>query len=223
MLRYFASWHRPWSYQNEMYVCMAVCAMLMFSLAVILTNAGAWVVLWPFMLVLSPGAMAFLRHYYEGGLKKSFFDPDLMSNAFVIGDTFFLTFAMMFAGLGRQGVTVSLGYDVALQVFGLASGLLAVAAFRKVDGQRYINVGWASALKSPTKVWHDWVVFTVTIALFIWLLIPQITTHGYAFWLSLMWIGCFVVTVTMDGIKGPDVTRQHYRWDEIGFQPAAPL
>ncbi len=211
-----------------MYLLFYVAAVSLFLAGVAATEHGLWALLQPGMLVVSPVMMVLLRRIFEGAVQRSFFEPKTMSWSFVVGDFIVLPSVFWFAGRGWQGITLTDGENGMMKVVAIVVGILAIVGFRSLDGARYRAVGWESALKSPTKVWHDFVVMPVVVALLFWLLVPQVVlqlTDGDRIdgpgnmAIALLLLAGFVVLVAMDGMNQPDPTRQHYRWDPKRFKP----
>jgi hypothetical protein len=203
-----------------MYVANGLAALLLFVAGIVAVRNGHEELLFPGMIVLSPVAMLLLRWWYEDGLDRSFFNPLVMSWGFILGDTVILPVVLLFGGLGWQDLpngwrqSASLWFAAACALIGLAVAVV----FRLVDGRRYVDAGVPTALLSPTKVWHDWVVMPVTVAGLCWLLIPQVYFGGSTFTRpAFVFMGLFGLTLLLDAITKPDPAAQHPQWDSVRF------
>ena len=215
--------------QRYMYPLFYMTAVTTFFAAILVVEAGLWGFLFPGMLLLSPVMMAALRRLFEGPLTREFFTPRVMSWCFVVGDTVLLPSALWFAGRAWQDVVMTESEQFRTMLVALLVGILSIFGFRHLDGARYRSVGWSSALKSPTKVWHDCVVMPVTVAVFFWLLLPQIILRlndtGRAggtgdFVIACLFLAVFLVLVAKDGLNPPDPRKQHPKWDTKRFKPS---
>ena len=194
-----------------------------FILGVQAVKHGWWQVLPVGMLLISPVAMAVLRYSYEDPFSlNGFLKPSVMSRAFVVGDILLLPAALGFAGRGWQVVPGDgWGYSLWFALVAFAAGISSAVVFRRFDGPRYMDAGVPTALLSPTKMWHDLVVMPVVIALFVWLLAPQLfgAWSSDAF-MALTFLVGFGVLVVADALNPPDPAGQHPAWDAKYFQSA---
>lgn len=208
-----------WCAQRTMYVVFAAAAVMFYINGIVAVESGWWGLLFPGMLVISPVMMALLRIGFEGPLDRSFFNPRVMSWAFVVGDFMILPLALWFAGRGRHDVSVSAMSSLISMLICAGIGVFAMLVFRKVDGNRYRSAGWASSLSSPTKVWHDCVVMPVVVALLLWMLIPQFIWGGSGDTvLSIVFLAIFGFLVGADAWEAPDPRLQHPKWDTVRFE-----
>ena len=176
------------------------------------------------MVVVSPVAMSVLRYCYEFPFDLSgFFKPSVMSWGFVVGDTVVLPLALWFATRGHGNIpSASWGYDIRFAAASIVTGLAVVAGFRKIDGERYVQAGVPTALYSPTKVWHDIVVMSVVVTLFVWLLVPQIMgTWSDETAVAITMLTAFGALIVVDGLRPPDPAKQHPNWDTRRFHVAS--
>lgn len=214
--------------QRYMYLLFYMAAVSLFWSGVAAVEQGLWWLLPIGLVVVSPIMMALLRRIFEGPLDQSFFDPKLMSWSFVLGDVIVLPYVLWFAGRGWQDIRLTDGENGMMLLASIVVAILAIVGFRYLDGARYRSVGWESALKSPTKVWHDFVVMSVVTALLFWLLVPQVVlqlTDGERaggagnMVAALVFLAFFIVLIAVDGLNPPNPKHQHYRWDPKRFKP----
>ena len=208
------------SAQNRLYGSVAIALVLTYLLAITVVWNGRASLLLPGMVLLSPVAMLLLRIYPENWFDRSFFNPHVMSLSFIMGDTVLLPISLTMAGSGWTELPETWWHNTwwfATGCWGV--GLLAGCAFRLMDGSRYVQAGVESALASPTKVWHDWVVIPVVTAVFLWTLLPQAIIGGSMFIRpAMVFLGMFLIAVAIDNfIIKPDPALQHPEWDEERF------
>lgn len=167
-------------------------------------------------IVLSPFMMLVLRVTAEHGKPNGLLNPKIQSWAFLFGDSIALPVAFGAAaswghdasGLWSQGI----GIFVSLVTAAVISG-----GFRHFDAQRYRASGNADRLLSPTKWWHDFVVYPILVTILVYLGIPVLVHHfgSVHCWLMLAgiaaWLAFGVIDITI--IK-PDPARQHPRWQD---------
>lgn len=211
------------SAQNKLYESAASALVVTYILAVTATWSGRSELLLFGMVLLSPVAMLVLRVFAEDWFDRSFFNPRVMSLSFVFGDLVLLPICLFMAGSGWNELPDSGWHRTWWFASGCWSvGLLAACAFRTVDGSRYVTAGVESALISPTKVWHDWVVIPVVTAALLWLLVPQAFIGGSTFTRpAVVFLVMFFIAVAIDNfIIKPDPARQHPEWDGDRFQVA---
>ena len=214
---------RLFSDQNQMYMATGMAAVMIYAVGIGVVINGTPGLLFLGMVVFSPVAMGLLRWIYEDWFDRSFFNPHVMSFGFVIGDTLLLPTALVMAGWGWQDLPATGWHRSVWFVLACAAiGVLAATVFRYViDGPRYAEACVASALLSPTKVWHDWAVMPVVVAGFTWLLVPLWAMGGSSFTRpALVFLALFGAALIIDAIVKPDPTRQHPRWDPVRFDVA---
>lgn len=207
--------------QLFMYVVVAGMSLLTYVYGVIAVMLGWWWLMLPAALLLSPGVMALLRAIFERPFGMAgFTNPKVMSYAFVVGDFALLPLALGFATFGWSSLPTD-GWHYNMQFFWIAyaCGVLGAVVFAVIDGKRYTLGGVPTARQSPTKVWHDWMVMPSLIALFVWLLAPQLATlWADAAVVSLVCLASFVAIVTYDATMPPVPALQHPEWDSQEFE-----
>jgi hypothetical protein len=208
------------SLQEEMYVAVGIAAFGSYAAATQLVRGGDWWLLPAFMFVLSPGGMIALRHFYEEGRMPVLLTQNRISKAF-LGDALVLPWVFWFGGRGWDTMAPSLLFDSWLiwAVPMAVIGLVGAVKFNQQDRLRYINADRESSLKSPTKVWHDWVITPVFIGMLSWLLMPQLTDFSIDTLLSVVGLVIFGILAGWDFVYPPDPAAQHVLWSEDHFEP----
>jgi len=211
------------SEQNQMYVLTDLAAGLAFGLGIgaVQTDNSDWLI--PGMIFFSPVVMLVIRVMCEDWFDWSFFNPQVMSFGFVVGDTILLPITLFTAGSGWQDLPTTGWHRSEWFVLACAAiGVLASVVFRRfIDGPRYVQAGVASALISPSKWWHDRAVMIVVTALLAWLLIPLWVIGGSDFTRpAFVFLALFGAAIIIDAIIKPDPTRQHPKWDPVRFDVA---
>lgn len=207
--------------QPVLYVMIAASAVIFYLCGIVAALSGWWLLLALGMLLISPVMMALLRVGFEGPVDRPFVDPHDMSWAFVAGDGVLLPLALMFAAHGWLKVDLTAHELLLATLIYPVVGIGVAVGFRSFDGARYRSVGWASALVSPTKLWHDFVVVPVVVSLMMWLLVPQLLTGPTGdTYLTVIVLVSFIGLVAVDGVNPPDPRRQHTRWDPRRFEPS---
>lgn len=217
-----------------MLACISVAMMLsyVFGIGLILRDRPqslAWGV-----ILLSPVMMYVLRVIELSRLDKpgnpivgalQIFNPKKQSWAFMFGDTFLLSFAMIGVTNGWEYVPSSSWFNSLTWVAGAVGlGVLLSVCFALFDWPRYTRSGSEAALVSPTKVWHDWVVFPVLMSLLLFAGVPQIIRYGsFHTVIALFAVAVFTALCVADlvrdnrGTLNPD--DQHMLWDPVEARP----
>lgn len=220
MFRYYLRRMQYWAllgYQKDMYLVMMVAALLAFFGGVRAAQVGHWWLLPVWMLLLSPIVTYILRRWWEDDWPPIF--NHRASKIFMYGDTAVLPVVFGFAGYGWQKVPASTwmrGHWFA--IISLMIGIIGAYIFHLVDRQRYIKSGNEAMLYCPTKVWHDMAVFPLTIALLVWLLLPQlITAWSVATVAALTFLSQFILLIVLEFMTPPDLEYQYVKWNKEGF------
>lgn len=127
-------------------------------------------------IIISPVAMAFIRHQYENGSPKGMFDFRTQSWAFLFGDSVALPVALSAALYAVQKDAPEWMYRWWWLLLAVATATIATFGFRTMDKSGYIASGNADRLHSPTKLWHDFVVYPILGFPLFYLGIPAIAT-----------------------------------------------
>lgn len=220
--------------QMVLVACVAVSVTFAYGIGVVwvlqdrpLTGAAG-------VIFFSPVMMLILRFIelirLEGAEKRigralQMFNPRRQSWAFMFGDTFVLSFAMIALTNGWESVPASSWFhSTRWALIAVWIGVVLSLVFMMIDRQRYVNRGIEAALISPTKIWHDMAVFPVVLSLLIFSGVPQIMGN----W-SFHTVVALVAITVFTGLCGADMVRdkretldpadQHLCWDPIGFCP----
>lgn len=192
-----------------------------FVLAAAAVTEGWWWILFPAVLLMSPASMAGLRVYYEQPFKltRDFVNPRVMSWAFVLGDFVLLPLSLTLAAVGwGQAHSDLVGSETFLfACLGFGYGL--AIGFPQGGTKRYRNAWFPTTRLSPSKVWHDWAFRPGVIALFVWVLVPQLSGEGtVALIASLFPLAVFMAAVSYDSTNPPNPRKQYPEWDPLNFQ-----
>lgn len=167
-------------------------------------------------ILLSPVAMLVLRLTLEYGKPSGMLDLRTQSWAFLVGDTVFLPFALAFAALGQRTLSASATDPVWYRSFwwlaaALVVGIVFAFVFRVIlDAPNYVSAGAAELLNSPTKIWHDYVVYPALAGGIVHLAVPVVVHNftGYG-WLILVAIGGWGLMGFLDGVRGLNPRHLH--------------
>jgi hypothetical protein len=135
---------------------------LLISLAVDLIHRGK-VSAGLVPILLSPTAMAVIRLTMENGKPKGMFDPATQSWAFLFGDTIALPLAFIFSALSWRRLAKTRVQAFYLEswwlIISLTAAIVITGVWRFSEEYGYTAAGYESLLTSPSKWWHDIVVF----------------------------------------------------------------
>ncbi len=205
-----------------MYVVFALVAVVLYVIGVeLFWEPTSWV----FLVVLAPivvslFGMVFIRLVVEDIPLSGMFNPKMQSWAFLFGDGIALPLALLFIVLARGGQNVpgsgSLGWYFTAAIVGLAGG----AGFHVMETDAYRKQDAALALESPTKSWHDFVVYPVLLGLIVWGGGPLLLPSAWDFW-TILAIAALLVWVTLgvkyDAKRKPRPYDMHPAWDPVKF------
>jgi hypothetical protein len=159
-------------------VCIGMSVLYGYGLAVVWALQDRAITMCVAVVFFSPVMMFILRLIeLKGRFKRSLgiFNPRKQSWAFMFGDTFLLSYAMIFLTRGWQSVpSDSVFHSMEWAVMSLVLGCLLSVAFRMFDRKRYIKAGVKDALYTLTKLWHDFGVFPVLLSLLLFMGLPQL-------------------------------------------------
>lgn len=193
--------------RGALVVALVVSVVAFYAIAK-LGSAGYWQVGF-IPILLSPVAMLVLRLVLEGGRPSGMLDLRTQSWAFLVGDTIFLPLALVFAALGQRVLATnstdpSWYRSIWWLVASLAIGLVAAYVFRNVlDAPNYVSAGAADLLQSPTKIWHDLVVYPAIAGGLVYLATPLVIHDFSGFgWVVVACLGGWLALGVLDGLRG---------------------
>jgi hypothetical protein len=175
---------------------------------------------------------ALLAHFKEPikGARRSqrvrnIFNPRLQSWAF-LADMFGLAPALGFAVAGWDQIhTWAFHQWWWLALVSAAVGIAASLAFHWFMDRPGCLSENPNALRSPTKVWHNWVTYPVLFSAMWALCVPYLfSRHGY-FWPVLVFTGVWFAGVGFDALRGMiprwklSARNLHIPWDEQACKP----
>lgn len=163
-------------------------------------------------IIVSPIGMAFIRLLMEPGGLRGLFRPSTQSWAFLFGDVTALPFAFVMLALGWRNLAE--GWYDRDWWFWLALLLGVAIAFAwhfLLDGPGYKAQGYGELLGSPTKLWHDFVVYGSLAGALVYLGIPVL---AHDFWpygaLALVGLGVWgVLGVADNTVHKLDLANLH--------------
>lgn len=185
-------------YRILTYTVLIVCAGLIFAAVwncVRYASLQAAFAAAAIPLLASPVVMGLLRKFAEHELPKGMFSWRTQSWAFLFGDSLALPLALG-AGVYAWRYISPLGYFrgwdwlyISLVAgFGFAALMLFV-----LDGPNYSKSGHAERLVSPTKLWHDFVLYPGLGASVVFVVVPAASTLGEFNWAGLLSVCGFVL------------------------------
>lgn len=134
-------------------------------------------------IIISPFMMWLTRQTLEHGQPTGIFNPRTQSWAFLFGDTIALPFtffmlALSWRGLKPEGWYRGLWWIMAAFVAGV---VIACVWHFVLDAPGYRAQGYGDLLGSPTKLWHDFVVYGSLSGALVYLGIPALLNNftGY--------------------------------------------
>lgn len=160
--------------------------------------------------------MQLIRKYFEGGKPAIGFDPRVDSWAYLFGDFLILPFSMGMAARDAQNVDWLFDWRFITAV--IIGGCAFSALFRWYDSGNYIKDGHRDRLYSPTKLWHDFVVYPVVAGCYLWVTIPALTANSVGGWVSLGGIILFFALGGADYVRGLRPERMHPRVQDTAFK-----
>ena len=178
------------------------------------------------VVVLSPAMMLVLRVIeLKGDLRRSLqmFNPRKQSWAFMFGDTFLLSYALLALTHGWQSIPAdSRFHSIGWAMIALWAGFGLSLVFVLFDRKRYVGAGVERALTSPTKLWHDYTVFPVLLGLLLFAGVPQLwgawSFHTVVALLAvLLFVGLCAADMVRDKRGTLDPSDQHFEWEPSEF------
>lgn len=204
--------------------CIGMSVVYGYGLGIGLILQDKPVTMYAAVVVFSPVMMLVWRLVeLKGNVKRALgmFDPGRQSWAFMFGDTFLLSYALLVLTRGWQSMPAeSWFHSVEWAIWALWTGFGLSLVFVWFDRKRYIGAGVESALYSPTKLWHDYAVFPVLLGLLLFTGVPQLlgvwTLHtAVAVVAVLLFVGLCAADAVRDkrGTLKPE--DQHFAWDPV--------
>lgn len=141
-------------------------------------------------IIVSPVAMLAIRNTLEYGKPHIGFNPKGDSWAYLFGDMIALPISLGAAATVAR--RTSWWDDWWWATVAVSVAILASVGFRAMDSATYVKQGHGDRLYSPTKLWHDFVVYPVVGTMLCWLGIPAITVDSIVGWASFggqSWLG----------------------------------
>lgn len=206
-----------------MYVCLAIWALLMFTMLVKSVRDGNAFIAVTCVLLASPILLAILAVEVEGRQLNELVSLRHGAWSFLIGDTLVLTSAVAFAALGwrsisHEGWIVSWWWTMSCALIGLGAGAL----FHKWEIGKYMREGAGDRLLSPTKLAHDFVAYPVLFGALTCIGIPLLMHRSWHSWAALV---CVIIIwgglAVCDGLRGLSPLELHPGWDATDFRVVA--
>ncbi len=172
-----------------------------------------WIVILP--VLISPISMQIIRQLFEGGQPATGFNPKSDSWAYLFGDFLILPFSMGMAARDAQHVSWLLDWRFIVAV--IVGGCIFSVGFRWFDSNNYIRDGHRDRLYSPTKLWHDFVVYPVVASVFLWVTISALSTGALGGWVAVGGIALFFTLGGVDMIRGLKPEQMHPRVQDTAF------
>lgn len=208
------------------YICLLMAAGYVIGIVLIMQDRP--LLMWLSVVIFSPVMMLVWRMFeLKWNIKQALriFNPSRQSWAFIFGDTFMLSSALLSLTRGWSKVpSVSWFHSKEWALVAVWVGFLLSLAFIVVDSPRYKKAGVSYAHYSPTKMWHDYAVFPVVLSLILFAGVPQLrywsTDTGVAVCAILLFVGLCVADAVRDqrGVLNP--ADQHFNWDPLEFRIA---
>lgn len=163
--------------QRALFWLMLFSLFVTYFVIVTFGSAGLWwVALAP--VVISPLCLLVIRYTMEFGQPGRLFDLRTQSWAFLVGDIVALPLALWFAQKSWGSGAIERGSffnTFAWIVICLIAGLLIQQGYHDLlETPAYIASGNADLLGSPSKLWHDIVVYGSLSGAFVYLGVPAI-------------------------------------------------
>lgn len=173
-------------------------------------------------LAVSIGGMFFVRTALERLGWRGMFSLRKQSWAFVLGDAIALPIAFFFLIWSYRSQEMNSFFDSrGWTLLALIIGVIVGFVFRIVDSPRYVDASRATALKSPTKIWHDLVVYPVLTGLLVWGGIPLLSNGVSLFeWCLIVSLLLWLAFGVRDILRPPVISEQHPRWNVKAFRPS---
>ena len=214
----------PAQFQMYVYYILAVPIAYLIGVGSVLENDQTiYVVLFTSIpLLVSIGGMFLARTRLERLKAKGMFSLRTQSWAFVLGDAVALPITFAFLIWSHRSLEMNSFFESrGWTLLALLIGVIVGVVFRKIDSPRYIKAGRASALKCPTKIWHDLGVYPILAGLTVWsgtpLLAGGLSGAEYGVLGGLILWVCFGL---YDVARPPDISTQHTTWDTSTFRPS---
>lgn len=210
------------SKQYVLYSTFAIFVMLFYVIGTqLLRGYQPWVpALVP--IIVSIVGMAVIRWVVEQSRLNGMFNPRTQSWAFMFGDLFSLPVAMFCIAVARDKAELGSWADAPWWYLVAAlCGLAAGVAFHAMDIQEYRSQGAELALESPTKIWHDFVVYPVLFGVLLWAGVPLLWSWPWSTWtmLAIAAIASWLVFgVVSDGNRGLSAYDMHPGWCKKHFR-----
>lgn len=216
-----------------MYVMFGLLAVAMFVIA---TSLYSWLRPWIYAVALTPivvsiYGMALVRYGVEETPLNGMYSPKTQSWAFLFGDSIFLPAAMLFIALGWDEAYLPPFADSGKWLLAAAMiGFVVGNSFNVMEVSAYHKQDAMDALYSPTKIWHDYVVYPVLVGTIVWAGVPLLVADwqglwvffGPWTWLALASIGIWFALGALDGKRGLRVYNMHPAWDKTHFRVRQP-
>lgn len=215
--------------QYFMYAGFAFMMVVMFGIGTELFKGFPAFVPAILPIVVSIVGMPAIRLVVEGTGMNGMFNPKTQSWAFMFGDLLSLPVALFCVAMAREKTelsswTVAPWWYVIAALIGIAAGsvfhfVMDTRAYRKQHAER--------ALVSPTKIWHDFVVYPVLFGVLIWAGAPLLLSSPQD-WSVWTWaalaaiVSWFVLGMVCDGKRQPRAYDMHPAWSTRQFAVAYP-
>ncbi len=207
------------SLQRYVYITYAVTVCLMFMMLVIDISAGHSVVVMIWSLIVSPGI--FLSAVFaEGRMPRLVLSFKNQSWAFLFGDPLCIAPALAVSAMAWRDLPYGESHFYNQLWWVIVSGFLGVMfglAFYVIDGGKYRKAGVPEALKSPSKICHDLVVYPVLSGALIYGSVPLLFERSWHTWVVISLVVAWLLLAACDGIRNPDPRWLHPRWDPRNF------
>lgn len=156
--------------------------------------------------MLSPGGMWFCRHFLERGNPAGLFSPRTQSWAFMFGDPLAI-------GVAFGAIVAAANHNTS--VWWLAISLLMTTgisvAWRYAEMRAYQASDAADLLGSPSKLWHDLVVYPVFTFVLIYEGLPVVIDWQEPGWVLAAAMGGWATLAVADGVRKLNPKKLHPR------------
>lgn len=190
---------------------MLLAVAVVVGLGVALLSSGS-ILIGLVPIIVSPATMLYLRLTMEEGRPAGLLNPGKQSWAFLYGDMLMLPIVFISMALGWRRLADEQGFHMQFWWFlvSVAAGCIIAAVWRYSEVQTYKRLGGKDRLDSPTKLWHDYVVYGSLGTLLVFgglpVVILDFTSHG---WAALVAFGGWVLLGLADSLRKLDPANLH--------------
>lgn len=206
--------------QCRMYIVYAAAVCWLLFMLIFYGSAGNPTAVLICSLVVSPG-LFLLAVFVEGRAPLLVLNPKNQSWAFEFGDPFCIAPALVITALAWRDIPRDESHFYEQWWWMLTSaavGLLFGLTFYVVDGAKYRKADVTKALKSPSKICHDLVVYPILSGTLVYGGVPLLFERSWHTWWVLGLFVAWLLLAVCDGVRNPDPRWLHPRWDVANFR-----